>query len=651
MTMIRLLCARRFCTPLVIGWLALLLAASSHATPPSGANWALTFADEFNGTSIDSMKWSNGHPWDPSSSDASNVVVSGGYLNLNAVRTSSVSSSSSFTGAGISTENSSYNELFGLTYGYVEARMKMPSLPGSWPAFWMLESGWPPEVDINEFPVFVDGTWSAYNYSDNIHYTNSSGQAASLGNGVHYAGVGDLTAGFHNYGMAWTPSAVTFYIDGNVQSTITDPTAIANLVKSGGGPMYIMLDNSGGGSWPGVPSMSQWPVGATSTVQVDWIRVWKDTSGSASSITWGNTASNGSGSWTNASLWSGGQDPQLSSQTAVFGANSVNNQTVSWNNSQTVGGLTFNSSTSYTIGSPAGSLMLASGSLMTNNVLIDATAASGGGVNYLNSRLELWSNATMQTSSKPLIVNGSIIGTGNLTIAAGPIALAGSGSYSGGTTLDGGTLTAAANGALGTGAIQFNTAGNGYAAALALSGGIELDNPIELTARNNSTVAIYNASGNNTLGGQITLQVGGSTYAIESDSGQLTLSGAAAGGTAIAVGTGVSGTRTVTFQGAANTLVGGALANGNAGLLAVLVNGPGAVVLAASNSYTGGTTIAGGTLQLGAGGATGSLAAVGPIIDNGTLAFDRGNNVTQGVDFARPQLLARAASRSSAAER
>lgn len=184
-----------------------------------------------------------------------------------------------------------------------------------------------------------------------------------------------------------------------------------------------------------------------------------------------------------------------------------------------------------------------------------------------------------------------------------------------------------------------------------ISGGIELDNPIELTARNNSTVAIYNASGNNTLGGQITLQVGGSTYAIESDSGQLTLSGAAAGGTAIAVGTGVSGTRTVTFQGAANTLVGGALANGNAGLLAVLVNGPGAVVLAASNSYTGGTTIAGGTLQLGAGGATGSLAAVGPIIDNGTLAFDRGNNVTQGVDFMRPQLLARAASRSSAAER
>ncbi len=404
---------------------------AARAQLPSGTNWALTFADEFNGSTLDSMKWSNGHPWDPGSSLASNVTVGGGDLNLNAVRVNSTT----FTRAGVSTENSSYNELFGLTYGYVEARMKMPSLPGSWPAFWMLESGWPPELDINEFPVFVDGTFSPYNYSDNIHYTNSSGGNSSLGNGVHYAGVGDLTAGFHNYGMRWTPSSVAFYCDGNVQSTITDSTAIANLIKSGGGPMYILLDNSGGGSWPGVPSESQWPDGATSTVQVDWVRVWKDTSGSAASITWNNTASNGSGSWTNASVWSGGQVPQLSSQTAVFPANAVNNQTVTWNYSQTIGSLTFNSSTSYTLGSAGGSLMLAN---TGGTSLIDATGASGNGANYLNSRLELYNNVTMQTSSKPLIVNGALIGTGNLTIAAGAVTLAGDSTTTGQITVSAG---------------------------------------------------------------------------------------------------------------------------------------------------------------------------------------------------------------------
>ncbi len=421
---------------------SLLVGRPLLAAPPSGTNWALTFADEFNGTTLDSMKWSNGHPWDTSSSKAGNISLSGGVLNLNSVR--EPYDGGQFSGVGVATRPPSGSDLFDMTYGYVEASMKMPSLPGSWPAFWMLENGWPPELDINEYPIFVNGTFSAYNYSDNIHYTNSSGGNSSLGNGVHYAGEGTLNTGYHIYGMGWTPTSVTFYIDGTVQSTITDPTAVANLLASG--PMYIMMDNSGGGSWPGVPSDAQWASGASSDLQVDWIRVWKNTSGSATSIAWSNTAANGAGSWTNASAWSGGSVPQLSSQTAVFGANSVNNQTVSWNNSQTVGGLTFNSSTSYTIGSAAGSLMLASTS---GSTLIDATAASGSGANYLNSRIELYNSVTMQSSSKPLIVNGTLIGTSGLTIAAGAVTLANSTTYSGGTTLNGGTLTAASDGAFG----------------------------------------------------------------------------------------------------------------------------------------------------------------------------------------------------------
>ncbi len=47
----------------------------------------------------------------------------------------------------------------------------------------------------------------------------------------------------------------------------------------------------------------------------------------------------------------------------------------------------------------------------------------------------------------------------------------------------------------------------------------------------------------------------------------------------------------------------------------------GTLILSAANTYTGGTTIAGGTLQLGNGGATGSI--VGNVLDNGALAFDR----------------------------
>ncbi|MBN3855074.1 autotransporter outer membrane beta-barrel domain-containing protein [Paraburkholderia sp. Ac-20340] len=54
--------------------------------------------------------------------------------------------------------------------------------------------------------------------------------------------------------------------------------------------------------------------------------------------------------------------------------------------------------------------------------------------------------------------------------------------------------------------------------------------------------------------------------------------------------------------------------------------GSGTAVLAANNTYTGGTTIASGTLQLGNGGTSGSVA--GNIVDNGTLAFDRSDAFT-----------------------
>jgi fibronectin-binding autotransporter adhesin len=75
----------------------------------------------------------------------------------------------------------------------------------------------------------------------------------------------------------------------------------------------------------------------------------------------------------------------------------------------------------------------------------------------------------------------------------------------------------------------------------------------------------------------------------------------------------VNGTTTLEVQGA----IGGSFGLTKAGT--------GQLNLSGNNTYTGTTTISGGTLQIGTGGSTGSVA--GPIVNNGELVFNRADTV------------------------
>jgi autotransporter-associated beta strand protein len=88
-------------------------------------------------------------------------------------------------------------------------------------------------------------------------------------------------------------------------------------------------------------------------------------------------------------------------------------------------------------------------------------------------------------------------------------------------------------------------------------------------------------------------------------------------------------TATVVFDqggGNANSTPNGTFAGVIAGAGDLVKTGDGTLVLTGANTFTGGTTIGAGTLQVGNGGTTGTIGS-GAITDNGTLVFDRSDAV------------------------
>ena len=90
------------------------------------------------------------------------------------------------------------------------------------------------------------------------------------------------------------------------------------------------------------------------------------------------------------------------------------------------------------------------------------------------------------------------------------------------------------------------------------------------------------------------------------------------------------GTATLTLTDTTTTLLTAQVV----GAGSLIKNGPGTLVLSASQGYTGGTTISGGALQIGNGVAAGSL--LGNLLDNGQLLFDRTGTSSFGGSITAP---------------
>jgi outer membrane autotransporter protein len=243
------------------------------------------------------------------------------------------------------------------------------------------------------------------------------------------------------------------------------------------------------------------------------------------------------------------------------------------------------------------------------------------------------------------ITNGTGGATPLVKEGDGTLILAGFSNYAGGTIIDQGVLSVATDANLGAsaGGLTLDGAtlrlGDGFTSARAVALDVEGGTIDTAGATATLTGAISGPGALTKTGaGQLVLQGAGNSYAGGTviSAGVLTVAadsllgdpahGVTFGGGALNVGGGFSSARALTLEEGG----GGLDTSGASATFSGAISGPGGltkgvsantIILAADNSYAGGTTISGGVLQLGDGGATGSI--VGDVLDNGMLIFNR----------------------------
>ena len=261
---------------------ALLLAASfAFADPPSNfSGWEKVFEDDFDGTSLDKSKWNPTYNWGPTHNHRAycaeeNVIVSDGKLKLKGEKKKHPDADgrkAKFNGKEIPVDYTSgaidTKGKFEVKYGYIEGRFKAPSQKGTWPAFWTLQDGWPPEIDILEIPS------SRKQHHYYLHYTDPSWYGSHGSAWDHEASFGghkdddvDRSADFHNYGVEWDESTLSFYFDDKKFASYNRPTEIKQLAAQ-----YIIVNLAIGG-WAGddIDITEDKPA----YFEADWVRVWQ----------------------------------------------------------------------------------------------------------------------------------------------------------------------------------------------------------------------------------------------------------------------------------------------------------------------------------------------------------------------------------------
>ena len=253
----------------------------AHYVPGQNAKYLPAFADEFDapdGSQPNAKIWSRtvrrNPTWARFHSDSPlTVFVQNGELVCRAMATpdslKAKGEQKDFITGGVRSEGR-----YSFRYGRAEARIFTTPHSGNFPAFWMMpaksKKGWPHEGEID--------IWEQINNENKAYHTLHSNWTFNLKHKTdpmsHFA-MGDIDySRYHTFAVEWTPTQITWSVDGKVAGTAvksTNADALANGQWPYTEPFYLILNQSvGDGSWAAGPDMN-----FRYETRFDWVRVYQ----------------------------------------------------------------------------------------------------------------------------------------------------------------------------------------------------------------------------------------------------------------------------------------------------------------------------------------------------------------------------------------
>jgi beta-glucanase (GH16 family) len=250
-----------------------------------GGDWACTFDEEFDGTTLNQANWAiqttaaSGFSAGPAcfTGRARNVSVRHGMLSLTARKEAAPFWCAEPNG-GFSTRYTSGEVLtygrFSQAYGRFEVSARFPAttITGLQESLWLWPDdptrygAWPAsgEIDIAEvYSLYADRAVPTIHYAPLVFDANTTN---------YFCLINDISQ-FHRYAVEWTPSTITISYDG--QTCLSDswnPMWPLSKPQPFDQPFMVALTQALG---VGVNAFDPATTPLPATTQVDYVRVWK----------------------------------------------------------------------------------------------------------------------------------------------------------------------------------------------------------------------------------------------------------------------------------------------------------------------------------------------------------------------------------------